>query len=951
MSLPQPGELFYIVSANSSQVFLTAADQANGQIQTRTLDQINNADNIAHAIWELLPSSNGKFYLVDQRHKQALIQRQNNISHKELEIAIPEQEKDGANRSIDWALIEQANGSVRIAANNSSTAACIIVPSQGASNALVMRVPGSGDVAEWRLQVMRTDKNRPHFVLPTGDACWTLSAVASIFSKKTLYLSVKDGSFRDGSPLVFATDAASGAAHFRFMSNSKGSFRLVNRESGKIVKVSNAKNPKYARLVLAGNDRDDDSELFVIKSVANGARQLQLAKDPRYAVKCGDVNGLAQGDFADLIGPNAGGIQLEIQPAYEYTPIERPGLVVNFNDEPFDYARAALGGMLQLAGAAAPIPGAGAVMGVIFNALWPANKQMSYDVLSRFRDDILRDVEAYTANVEFTRTRNLLTAARREMMVDYTTAKRTGIDDGRGSSDAVLSQIQRLASNLQTAPSMFIPGSPWTNPLPPPTATLLAAGMPVYLSSQVEYLAALAESMMLQAFDTRRASRSYLRQGTALLTVAEEHALLDAGTLDATTALELVPLGGGAVSSGDSISVRCSNDHYYFSVWQDAPAQLTAIATEMGRDEKLCMERIDAAGVVLTGDIRHNDRVTLTAANGLRLRADNGGGESIYANTLNRAAWETFTVIRTAGEGILRDGDSFALGVGSHFVSAGDGGGCGVNAIPTHASDWEKFTVVLNDAPATLTHGTRLGLRQFGSGKWLSALDGGGVQMSDTLSALTTFTIEAAERSRAFHSDDMVSLRTSNGKYLCVGTDGKLRADSATAVSFTLDVLAGTGAEPITEETISGFVTTVSSHTSDIRTTVTSMVESLVVVRQEAVVISKRTWEKRVTVIGQTTYETMYESKLVDNIRKRTLLENGSSDAYQNDNFGIAERTAYRTHLRWDYEKITYPANEAIARIDSLPAAVGAACRRLNSNALACTQFRYAALRGGMLAV
>ena len=127
---------------------------------------------------------------------------------------------------------------------------------------------------------------------------------------------------------------------------------------------------------------------------------------------------------------------------------------------------------------------------------------------------------------------------------------------------------------------------------------LLVAGMPLYLTSRVEHLAAMAEAAMLQAFDTRRAVRVFLRNGRVLLSgdPARSNAL-ESG-YDPRTALEIVPLGGGAISSGDSISMRSSSGEY-LSVWRDANADLTAIASQSERYETFCIERVDGLTLVV----------------------------------------------------------------------------------------------------------------------------------------------------------------------------------------------------------------------------------------------------------------------------------------------------------------------------------------------------------------
>ncbi|MEO8672879.1 MAG: hypothetical protein ABI411_16285 [Tahibacter sp.] len=117
---------------------------------------------------------------------------------------------------------------------------------------------------------------------------------------------------------------------------------------------------------------------------------------------------------------------------------------------------------------------------------------------------------------------------------------------------------------------------------------------------------------------------------------------------------------------------------------------------------------------------------------------------------------------------------------------------------------------VTSDAVARHAGG---GLHQRGTGKWLSAIDAvAGVALADHLRGRENFFLEATGQSRALANGETVAVRSSGGKCLTRSAVGSLRADSVTAVTFTLDILAGAPIAPIEEQRITGFVSDMKTH-------------------------------------------------------------------------------------------------------------------------------------------
>ncbi|MEO8672878.1 MAG: hypothetical protein ABI411_16280 [Tahibacter sp.] len=97
------------------------------------------------------------------------------------------------------------------------------------------------------------------------------------------------------------------------------------------------------------------------------------------------------------------------------------------------------------------------------------------------------------------------------------------------------------------------------------------------------------------------------------------------------------------------------------------------------------------------------------------------------------------------------------------------------------------------------------------------------------------------------------------------------------------------------------------------------MIEILTAVRSDAARVEKRTYN--VTRMGSDGpyLVPVWETKVFDHLRKSELWTDGERSVFDDPASGIAERNKYREHLRRECATITYPAVEAMARLDALP--------------------------------
>jgi hypothetical protein len=910
-----------------------------------------------NVLWEVVPARDGSYYLLDQRHQRALTAGEQSRARPEALFSgdldnIVEAAKTGDNRAM-WRMVPIAGDLFQIQ-EASGIRRSLIGPNSSA-DAPILQIPVRGQAAEWRL-IVSNSAGGNNFVTPTSERYWTIRAAASRPWERDAYLGVRNGEYGDGEPIVVVDNATLGTAQFRFVPAGDGGFRIRVRDNGKILRCTNAGSPRLARFVIGGSGTDDAAELFRLVPAPRGRWRIALAADPRYQIKAGGTSGLAVGDFADFIGPSTPGAQFEIEPAARYVSPMKRDLVIRFNDEPFDYTRAIISGMVSLGANQIPLPGASAVLGFAFGALWPDKKQMSYDVMARFRDDLLQDVAERMADTEFTRTRTQLQITLRDYLIDYVTTKRSGIDDEDGHAQSTIARIDGLATGFKNATAGLTPTLDWTDPVSKENAALMAAGLPGYLTARVHHLNAVAESMMLQSFNTKRATRSYLRHNGRVLTASATSGAIaaDGTALNAEGALELVPIDRGALRSGDTLSLRASNGTFV-SAWTDAPYEITAIAASAGSRERFRVERVGADGTFVAGDVRHGDSVVLTTYNERTVQAAGGGGGAVTASGTNRAAWETFVIERQLGAGIVRSGDNVHLKIGTRYIGAVDGGGGKVSAASPNHAGWETFVAERHGISAVLSHGMRVALRRrLPTVRWVSAQDAGGTTVgavADHLAGWEKFTIESAVTDRTLADGDPIALRTANGYYVTVTADGAFRADgtSAAHASFALAVAPPPGGAAVTAATIEGFASIITEHETEARSTIEKMLASLILLRRNDITIDSRTWEKKVNKAGQTWWETHYAKALVDKRRPKKLFDVEGKGPYDDPHFGEAALAQTRDHAEWEFREVTYAVADTLRLFGDVSSSTKATCTRLAAETDACTRFRYEAILAGIV--
>jgi beta-glucanase (GH16 family) len=249
-------------------------------------------------------------------------------------------------------------------------------------------------------------------------------------------------------------------------------------------------------------------------------------------------------------------------------------------------------------------------------------------------------------------------------------------------------------------------------------------------------------------------------------------------------------LNGGALESGDSVTLRTSSGQYLQAV-NGGGAALGAYGVAPQGWETFRLVKRSGGGVIVNGDV-----VGLQTQNGAWVSAENGGGGNVSASSRGQDTWESFRIGGLLGSLNEVAGVSFRTTVAGRYLSAQNNGGAGVVASAQGVQNWETFALEdLNGG--LLQDGDRVLLRT-GSGRYLQAPNGGGSSLnaaSNGRSGWETFRIIRQGGPGTVAPGDAVGLLTESGAWVSAenGGGGNVNA-AARALSTWETFVIGIGA-------------------------------------------------------------------------------------------------------------------------------------------------------------
>jgi hypothetical protein len=308
-------------------------------------------------------------------------------------------------------------------------------------------------------------------------------------------------------------------------------------------------------------------------------------------------------------------------------------------------AGAGIGG--TLVSSSTGIPGGAAVFTAAFDRIFPAAKVSMYDLFTKFRADIRRDMHVEIASHALLQAKTALNLAREQYLVSYLDSRRRHMDGGDGL-------VQTKSYAIQTAPKYdstfaFMALERDENGKIKETdknITLIRGGLPVYALCVAEQMNVYQEIALLHAYQPNLVLPDvWLRMGDQYVTAPSGGGVRTASTTSKlTNAVRVLSRDGSkTLKHNDKVILRspASRNIAATGSGQETLAA-TAPSSQIGQPEIFTIERV--TGSAPNGEIRNGDTVALRAPNGRCYVTAPSGGGTVSANGANRGATETFTI-------------------------------------------------------------------------------------------------------------------------------------------------------------------------------------------------------------------------------------------------------------------------------------------------------------------
>jgi hypothetical protein len=406
----------------------------------------------------------------------------------------------------------------------------------------------------------------------------------------------------------------------------EGSFyRLLSRTTGRALRLGG--DIDAPDRPLQHRYAQDEAEPFTFSLEDYGSGLVALRGAGGTELRPSGAGGVRDGEPVGASRSAAAGTFFRFRRAAALPFPDTPDLTMeSYRDPVEDYTRTIAGAAVAAGGALSGIPGGSAIFTAAFNRIFPEKKVSTYDLFSRFRADILRDVKNLIATNTVFQANGALRNAHEQYLITYLNARRAAMNGGEALTEAK-SALTAVASPYITVLSFLsVECDPdGTIRDTDQNASTIRAGLPVFATCVAEYMNVLQEMALLHAYQPKLAAPDvWLRTRDQYVT--------------ATT------------------------DGVRYGATEEPLHQALRVLERNGAQT-----------------LRHGDKVILRTPASTNVTAIDGGGGALSAKTPSRhiAEWEVFTIesVDSSGAGIGSGGKIALRTHDGHYVTAPDGGG------------------------------------------------------------------------------------------------------------------------------------------------------------------------------------------------------------------------------------------------------------------------------------
>jgi hypothetical protein len=393
-------------------------------------------------------------------------------------------------------------------------------------------------------------------------------------------------------------------------------------------------------------------EQFAIADRGEGMVSLLMDSDRGWTGEIAPMTdeGVAEGQQVGYrIASQAPGMLFRVVPAPPSAWPETPDLTMEkYRDPAENYGRMITGGLGSVIMAASGIPGGAAAFNFAFGLLWPEPKVSMMDVLSKFREDILRDVKDLIAEHATFQAQGALRTAHEHYLITYLNLRRDGVHGGEKLTTAKQTAITNAGNFTKALDFLSLKMQDGKVAQTEQNAAILRHGLPVYVICVAEYINALQEAALIHAYQPKLVMPDvWLKTRDKYVTASPDGGVRYGDTTKPLNmALRVLHRNGSkTLAHGDKVILRTPSGTNISAVGGGGGA-LTAKtpASQIGNNETFVIERVSSPPSAAGQAISAGDQIALRAPDGTHYVSAPDGGGPLTAGASQRASWETFKI-------------------------------------------------------------------------------------------------------------------------------------------------------------------------------------------------------------------------------------------------------------------------------------------------------------------
>ncbi len=433
------------------------------------LDIQQETDHESHR----LDTSNNDFYKKRSEEYPLSLAKTYNSEHKSLRLHLRTTSTDGWLPEDVFVIGKGNDGNLKL-----------LVGAPSWSSSLIVDAPHRGLVP---LESTYSDTHWRENLEIDEDIYYTLKV-----QHDNWYLGIEGGGFLpDHVELI--QDEARGACHWQFKKLENDRYILLDRLSGKALR-SNGLTDDQLDTQYAPSANGDCH--FTPLRDSNGKYTIRLADNSDYGIA---LRGSVKKGTRFVLSTSP--TQFDLIPARKYKNPECSGVMVGSEMNPVAEFVLTItrDGISEIIDSKAP--GGGTVFSMVFDDLLGMGGPSIEDLFDKFREDLMREINAMMANAARREAVNTLETSKTEFLLDYMSQRKAQVDE-INDLPSLANVAHRIAQDTSTEMARLLPTfNGFTLENSAGNITLCRAVFPIYVLGAIQAVSAYQEAAYIAAYE------------------------------------------------------------------------------------------------------------------------------------------------------------------------------------------------------------------------------------------------------------------------------------------------------------------------------------------------------------------------------------------------------------------------------------------------------------------